>query len=143
MPIQTILDLSTVHMTMADESLLRSMHSADDGHPEGSVIIAYPYEHGWTVSTSVFGMGRPASDPAASQHDLAIVKRLQDQGYSREFGLLLVHAYRLGCTMVRLDRDGEVEPDLPVFDWGAEMATAWLAAADDHAADDDGDNPSP
>lgn len=122
MPILKFLDLSTAHITSKDAKLLKK-YTAAEGHPPGSALIAYPYEYGWTVSTS--GM---LNDKADREECLA---GMREEGFSEHFVNMMVYAADNETQMVRLDRDGDCEPGLPTFDWekGDEMTPAEEPAA--------------
>lgn len=112
MPFQQILDLSTVHIKPSDGKLLER-YPADE-RPSGAALIAYPYEYGWTVSTS----GLNETDARDG-----FVEGIRREGFSEAFVELVKFAHDNDCTLVRLDRDGDFHPGLPAFDWdtGEEM----------------------
>lgn len=109
MPIMKMLDLSTAHITSKDADLLRT-YRADENGPD-KALTAYPYEYGWTVSTS--GM----LDGGADREEK--IAAMRAEGFSDHFVNMMTHAADLDVAMVRLDRDAECEPGLPTFDWSA------------------------
>jgi hypothetical protein len=112
-PIQTILDLSTAHMTYND-SLLLGTYKATGDQPDDASLVAYPYEYGWTVSTG----------PLNDQDDADNVRAaMLAEGFSEHFVAVLDKAMAANCVLVRFDRDAMREPGLPTFNWEAEMET--------------------
>lgn len=105
MPIQTILDLSTGHLPHKDRALLSRYQTANS---PGMALIAYPYEYGWTVSTS--GMLDGATDRADR------IDAMRREGFSEYFVAIMIKAADRGVVMVRLDADAEYEPDLASFE---------------------------
>ena len=115
MPIRKMLDVSTAHITSADAKLLGEYSSK--GNSPGKALIAYPFEYGWTVSTS--GLLDGAADRRGKIADM------RREGFSEHFINLMKHAADKGAVLVRLDADAEYEPGLPTFDWehGDEMSS--------------------
>jgi hypothetical protein len=113
MPMQKLLDLSTAHITSKDARLLEAYRA--DRKPSGKALVAYPFEYGWTVSTT--GM----LDGAADRADR--LTAIRNEGFSEHFIRVLNHAADQDAVLVRFDADADFEPDLPRFDWenGDEM----------------------
>ena len=105
MPIEKILDLGTCHLTATDARLLGEY---DVERPPSLTLIAYPYEYGWTVSTS--GLSDPDMAPDFE-------KGAHAEGFSETFLAILRSAAGMGAVMVRFDRDGDEEPGFPIFEW--------------------------
>jgi hypothetical protein len=106
MPFQKILDLSTAHMTSKDNKILQNYM---DSPAAIRSLIAYSYEYGWTISTSLMLNGAVDRD----EH----LAKVRKEGFSEAFIKILTHAADNGAVLVRLDRDGDLEPGLPSFDW--------------------------
>lgn len=93
MPIRSMLDLSTAHITAADAKLLGEYSS--QGNHSGKALIAYPYEYGWTVSTS--GMLDGVADRRAKIADM------RREGFSEHFIRVMKLAADRGAVLVRLE----------------------------------------
>ncbi|MGY3582356.1 hypothetical protein ACVIGB_000720 [Bradyrhizobium sp. USDA 4341] len=121
MPMQKLLDLSTGHMTSKDVKLLEAYRA--DRRPSDMALIAYPYEYGWTVSTS--GL----LDGATERADR--IAAIHKEGFSEHFIKVLTHAADHDAVLVRFDADAEFEPGLPRFDWenGDEMIMDFASPA--------------
>ena len=110
MPIQKLLDLSTGHLSRKDIELLKDYKTG--GNSSDKALIAYPFECGWTVSTS--GM----LDSAEGRFERIDEMRLE--GFSEYFVAVMAHAAELGAVIVRFDRDAEYEPGLARFEDGGD-----------------------
>jgi hypothetical protein len=113
MPVQKFFDLSTGHLTDQDRKLLE-MYPAKD-RPSGMALIAYPYEYGWTVSTS------SVMEPETLEDHLDAIRA---EGFSESFIKILMHAAGEKCWMVRFDSDAAHEPGFEVFEWESDAPAA-------------------
>lgn len=120
MPMLSMLDLSTAHITSSDAKLLGEYRS--EGNSD-KALIAYPFEYGWTVSTS--GLNDGVADRRGKIADM------RSEGFSEHFINLMKHAADRGAVLVRLDGGADYEPGLPTFDWdnGDEMSSGVASPA--------------
>jgi hypothetical protein len=106
--VQTILDLSTEHVTSKDAEILET-YPADDVRADRP-LAAHPFEYGYTVSTA------PLMDPDARVR-AAFVDAVRAEGFSDAFVRLMEKAADMGVAMVRLDQDMEPSEDFDLFSW--------------------------
>ena len=86
-----VLDISTGHMTKADNEALEEYEA---------VVPSYELkEYGWLVYVGEIDDNWP------------------DHVMSEEFRRIMREAAELDCDYVRFDRDGREYPGLPSFDW--------------------------
>ena len=93
--IQKMLVASTAHITEADSKLLREACEKD------TPLISHSYAYGDFIVLNDIEEKMPEIEKV----------------FSESFCLLLKTAVLEGCTMLRLDCDGPVYPDLPTNDW--------------------------
>ena len=89
-----VLDVSTGHMTKADNDKLTAWRDAAGGPPFYELA-----EYGWLVYPGEL-------------HD-----NWEDEGLSEAFIKVLKTAQELGCDYVRFDRDGKEYEEFEHFDW--------------------------
>ena len=99
MAVHKFLDLSTVHITRTDAEILDEADCHD--------LIVYPTgEFGWFIHA-----------PSDESTWLEVRKRALRAGLSSVFVALLEKARAENCWFLRLDRDGDEDPTLPVSSW--------------------------
>ena len=98
------LDISTGHLTLKDEDLLKEASKGTTANP----VVAYKYEEGYFVYCS--GEGIRDVDTEDEYGYLSY-------GYSIQFLAILKRAKELGCKYVQFDRDGVSYEDLETYEW--------------------------
>ena len=99
METQKLADLSTAHISLRDSELLKRWTNENSGP-----LIAYRKgEYGWFIY-----MPSDVKDALKSMAEL---------GSTQEFVELVKNLCAQGVAVLCLDRDGEVEQNIPKFDW--------------------------
>jgi len=98
MSIQKYLDASTAHITAEDNTLLQQSETSEDIPG----CCSYPYDQGYFISIY---------PDAPSEQEKA------DSGYSESFFKVQEYARKRGCTVLRLDADGDLIEDLEKHNW--------------------------
>jgi hypothetical protein len=99
MPIKKYLDLSTAHMTEADNELLACKVS------DGSLIVT-EHSYGYWVHVP-----QNPSSPGVE------VSTFKDQGFSEDFCKAMAYAYQNDCWWINFDRDAPIEEELNTHEW--------------------------
>jgi hypothetical protein len=94
MSILKYLDASTAHITSEDNALLQQT--------EIPGCYAYPYDHGYFISV---------------YPDAPSAQEMADSGFSESFFKVLEYSRKRGCTVLRLDADGDLIEDLEKHNW--------------------------
>lgn len=105
------LDVSTGHVTKRDMELLE--HDSDNRNNASMEEYTVPccwYRYGMIV----FVMDH---DDLKEDHELLLKQYRDNSGYSEAFCGLIRLAWETNADMIRLDRDGMVNNNLPTFDW--------------------------
>lgn len=97
--IATYLDLSTSHVSRKTMELLETMTSRDRLGSGWPAMTVANYEYGCFITV-------PGTDADESM-----------QALPDDLCTLLTHARRLAVSLVRLDADGDVTYQLPIYDW--------------------------
>lgn len=99
--ITTTLEISTGHVTEKDAKLL------DTEETQKALPLMYTNEYGWMFYSP---------DLIANMEDFKEICKAQ--GLSDDFYNLFVYAFvHLNVDRLRLDRDGDVHPGLPEWEW--------------------------
>ncbi len=99
MAILQYLDISSQHIPPADLDVLNGL---GDSEP----LIMYDYREGWWIHIS--------SD-AGIFHDC--LRNVERTGLSGFFTAILSYAREQKCEFIRLDADGDLIDDLPLFEY--------------------------
>lgn len=92
------LDASTIHITSEDNALLQQTDTSE-GVPGCCV---YPYDCGYFISI---------------YPDSPSEKEMKESGFSESFFKVQEYARKNGCTVLRLDADGDHIPGMPLHNW--------------------------
>jgi len=104
---QTHLDLSTGHITEIDNSLLKI---ASSHYAKLNVALrVVGYEYGYYITL--------LAEPCEYRVDREGWNRMLAAGLSVEFCNLIRSAAERGIGLIVLDRDAEINPNLPTFNW--------------------------
>ena len=96
--VQTVLDMSTCHVTEADTKIL-------DKNEFDSPIVVYKYDEGYFI-------------PIPNQvYTKGMGKGLVKYGYSKEFANIVDICMNQKYDFLRLDCDGKEYDQLPKFNW--------------------------
>lgn len=98
MSILKYLDASTSHITCEDNEVMQQKE-IEDGVPG---CYVYPYDQGYFISVSDY-------EPTE--------KEKEDTCLSESFFKVLEYARKRGCTVLRLDADGDQIEGLEVHHW--------------------------
>jgi len=101
MSINKYLDASTAHITREDNSLLQQTETSE-GVPG---CYVYPYDCGYFISV---------------YPDAPSEEEKKESGFSESFFKVLEYARKNGCTVLRLDADGDPIKGLKKHDWDNE-----------------------
>lgn len=110
MPVLKYLDLSTAHVTAEDNALLADLTAPAPGDTTPFGVEDHAYGHFLQVPEVLLSETRKNEWGAARDEILGM-------GFSEAFARLLEHAGANGCSLINLDRDGDLEPDLESFEW--------------------------
>lgn len=97
------LDISTVHLTEEDNDILSNF----------CTDISYG-EHDYGFYVSVPDVDYESPDDGTLH---AKINQALEDGLSESFVNILKYAHKNDCSIVVFDRDGEVDENLPTFDW--------------------------
>lgn len=98
MSIHKYLDASTAHITKEDNALLQQTETSE-GVPG---CYVYPYDQGYFISV---------------YPDAPSTQEMSDSGFSESFFKVQEYARKRGCTVLRLDSDGDHIEDLETNNW--------------------------
>ena len=96
MSIHKYLDASTAHITKDDNTLLELNVSEVPG------CYVYPYDCGYFISV---------------YPDAPSEEEKKDSAFSESFFKVQEYARKNGCTVLRLDADGDHIPGMPLHQW--------------------------
>ena len=92
------LDASTGHITREDNALLQQTETSE-GVPG---CYVYPYDNGYFISIY-------PDEPSEQE--------MKESGFSESFFNVQEYARKNGCTVLRLDADGDEIPELETHRW--------------------------
>lgn len=102
--IDTVLNISTGHITTHDHDLLLTKNE-DDACKVAACFASYPYDAGWFLY--LYHTHSSGFDP----------KDMTAAGFSHAFCDIVKFAVEKKCSLIRLDADAEKYKDFPEFNW--------------------------
>ena len=99
METQKLADLSTAHISLGDSELIERWANENSG----PLVVYRKGEYGWFIYM-----------PSDEEDSL---KSMAELGSTPEFVELVQTLCAHGVAVLCLDRDGEVDEDMPKFDW--------------------------
>lgn len=114
-----ILDVTPMHLTLADVELFERIHK-NEFRPDG--VTVYPYENGTLVVTEVLATG-------STEEKADKIAAMKACGFSNELIAVLQYCAAQGGVMARFDNASSLElDDFPIFDHetGLEVTAARL-----------------
>lgn len=109
MAVRTFLDVSTAHITSADDDLLRrhlpAVRSNGSARPELSILSVDGHAYGYWVASLLA--------PTGDLNEVDLIAA----GFSEAFVALMRHARNINVDWIKLDADGDDVEGLESFEW--------------------------
>lgn len=116
--ISKLLMISTAHIPLADDRILRSKEFCKPVLPVGFIFSLEPSEHGASSGYLMSVGGEiPESDKNGYTEAKAVWAEDNTIGLSDALLHIQLYARAIGCDYVILDPDAPVEPGLPTYKW--------------------------